>query len=394
MTKFKKMLRAYKQVKRRIDSIKANRFGDGHPVLEKDDCDISKLLHACESSVFGHVDEGVPEEAHLWVDGQDLGPVSQLDLQTLFAKATVAPFGHDAETKVDPEVRDAREIAASRIQLTLEGKPWFPILPLLPKLHVKEVKLYKLQLYGVGGHFKSHRDTLHGPDHMATAVVFLNGDFEDGELVVRKDGRRFEVAEGTCVFYTDCEHEVLRVTNGIRAVLQYDVYGSFNKDSELYEDHHVYSDVPLDGETPSDELKGLEAALEQYWEEDWATLSFILRHQYSQETIKVSQLRGFDGTLYHSLKALGYSPELHLCVVVQTDRRFEFQVIDADFNELKEWTDAAVTCFPISGDLIFHQAEAYTGNESVDALSMYHSACLCIRRVKRFKDAEAQTDQA
>ncbi len=393
MTKFKKMLQAYKQVKRRIDDIRSRKFGEGSPVLLDADCAISELLRAYEAPVFRRCGSDVPENVHLWVDDQDLGAVDHLDFRALYEKATVAPFGHDAETKVDPEVRDAREIAGSRIQLTLEGKPWFPVLPQLENLSVKEVKLYKLHFYGVGGHFKKHRDTLHGEDHMATAVVFLDSDFGGGELVVIKDGRRFEARDGSCVFYTDCEHEVRPVTSGLRVVLQYDLYGTYSSNSEFME-HCVYSDNSSEDEKPGTELKGLDAALEEHWEEASETLTFILRHQYSLQTMKVPQLRGFDGTLYHSLKALGYTPELHMCIVVHNGTSFEFQVVDNELNKIPGWGYTAVACFPINGSLFFEQEEAYTGNESVNALSMYHSACLCIRRVKRFKDAEAQPDQA
>ena len=383
------MMDAYKQVKRRIDDIRDQPVDYHHLVQLNDRNAVSKLLRAYEAPVFRRCGKGAPEDAHLWVDGQDLGPVDKLDYRALYEKATVAPFGHDTETKVDPEVRDAREIAASRIQVLVDGKQWFPDVRLLPNLSVKEVKLYKLHFYSVGGHFKSHRDTLHGPDHMATAVVFLDSDFGGGELVVRKDGRRFETQEGTCVFYTDCEHEVRPVTSGLRVVLQYDLYGAYSSE---FEDHCVYDDNSSEDEKPGTELKGLDTALEEYWEEDeWENLTFILRHQYSLKTMKVPQLRGFDGTLFHALKGLGYSPELHMCIVVQKDKDFGFRVVDNDLNELTQWDGEAVACFPINGELFFEQAEAYTGNESVDALSMYHSACLCIRKMKRFKDAMVQT---
>ena len=64
------------------------------------------------------------------------------------------------ETKVDHEVRNAREISASEFQV----KPKFlRQIQKLWKEHFLPLNVraepYKIHLYGPGGHFKSHRDT-------------------------------------------------------------------------------------------------------------------------------------------------------------------------------------------------------------------------------------------
>src|SRR5262249_24403427 len=95
-----------------------------------------------------------------------------------------------------------------------------------------EVRLYKLLVYEKGGSFLPHRDSEKNDGMVARLIVLLANPFEGRALVVRhgaaKQTLRFEdAAQGKApyyaAFYADCEHEVQRVTHGIRLCLAYNL---------------------------------------------------------------------------------------------------------------------------------------------------------------------------
>ncbi|KAJ8586130.1 hypothetical protein M405DRAFT_772039, partial [Rhizopogon salebrosus TDB-379] len=83
-----------------------------------------------------------------------------------------------------------------------------------------QIKLYKLAIYGEGGHFDWHRDSTHSDAHHGTALFALNTEWEGGELMLRHQGD--SLSPVVIAFYTDTEHKVMPVTKGVRLVLQYD----------------------------------------------------------------------------------------------------------------------------------------------------------------------------
>ncbi|TFY77293.1 hypothetical protein EWM64_g6714, partial [Hericium alpestre] len=83
-------------------------------------------------------------------------------VREMFEHAETSGFGdiRAQETKVDSEVRNAREIPAS--QFTVESELLASIADCWTKDFLPSavrVEPYKIHLYGPGGHFKTHRDT-------------------------------------------------------------------------------------------------------------------------------------------------------------------------------------------------------------------------------------------
>jgi hypothetical protein len=86
------------------------------------------------------------------------------------------------------------------------------------------------------GHFKLHVNTPRSSSQFGSLVVCLPCDHEGGQLVVRYAqhshtfdwGGNFagknEPAVQWAAFYSDCEHEVLEVTEGYRITLTYNLY--------------------------------------------------------------------------------------------------------------------------------------------------------------------------
>ncbi|KAI1451685.1 hypothetical protein F4805DRAFT_81424 [Annulohypoxylon moriforme] len=98
-------------------------------------------------------------------------------------------------------------------------------------------ELYKLNFYSTpSGFFKAHVDTPRSEAQFGSLVVSLPCAHEGGQLVVRHAGHsvtydwstskaKAEVAQCQwAAFYSDCEHEVLELTEGHRLTLTYNLY--------------------------------------------------------------------------------------------------------------------------------------------------------------------------
>ncbi|KAI1384813.1 uncharacterized protein F4822DRAFT_374042 [Hypoxylon trugodes] len=99
-------------------------------------------------------------------------------------------------------------------------------------------ELYKLNFYSApSGFFKAHVDTPRSEAQFGSLVVSLPCHHEGGQLVVRHAGHsttydwstsKTKTETAQCqwaAFYSDCEHEVLELTEGHRLTLTYNLYG-------------------------------------------------------------------------------------------------------------------------------------------------------------------------
>ena len=399
-----KAIKTFQEYKAKLDVARK-----GFSVDKRREYGLSQLMATCHSEFFVASQErdNILETIHLWVDGKDLGALPSVDYEALFLKGTPAPYGHGEETKVDATVRDAREITADRIKLTDQrGKEEnFNCWLHLRNLYQTRTELHKIQLYGPGGHFKAHQDTIHGPDHMATLLMFMPTEFDGGELVVRRDGRQFKVNEGSCMFFTDCEHSVEPVTSGIRVTLQFDVYGKARLSGTPNDSWLSENEDEEDYEVPSNRIQGLGECVEFMLNDEeskFEHLCLVLKHDYTHTTLNPDQLRGFDATLYQSLKELGYDPKMHACIINQPKLYEEgpsddwtCAVVDEDLNEIPYTDCIAILCGVAHGMLVDQERAAYTGNEAVDGFNAYCSACLVITNpVSRKRKATDSSDEA
>ena len=164
------------------------------------------------------------------------GSWTQPDVAKLLSLAKPSPFGRGRQTIYDKTVRDAMEIAADRIKR-------------VPRCNfVRNITFtpHKLQIYQVGGHFKSHRDTAYTTNHVMSAVMLLPTEFEGGDLVVEgvhgeqrlgsndlrtsttttsapaaSVAKASSAALPTILFQRDLLHRVEPVTKGVRLAFQY-----------------------------------------------------------------------------------------------------------------------------------------------------------------------------
>lgn len=142
-----------------------------------------------------------------------------------FEHSAISGYGdmQSLETKVDSEVRNAREIPASEFEVEPEflekiqnlwGKSFLP--------RKVRAEPYKIHLYGPGGHFKSHRDT----PETGLVGTFLAGLGDTSSTGNFRIGDKMLSAEpGTWVaFHPDVPHEVMKLEDGHRAVVAFKIF--------------------------------------------------------------------------------------------------------------------------------------------------------------------------
>jgi len=166
------------------------------------------------------------EYTRITVHGIVIDPFNVTDavVESLLKYARTAPFGKGHDTIVDRDVRDALEIEAQHI--SVHGLYIHDAIGTLDDIYLHEATLYKMHIYGPGGHFQPHLDSRHSEDHVGTLVIALNTPYTGGDLVI--DGKVIDLHSAPnalvgCTFYTDVEHHVTPVTSGVRIVLQYDI---------------------------------------------------------------------------------------------------------------------------------------------------------------------------
>lgn len=257
----------------------------------------TKSSRFCVAGCLPGVDPGIE------VDG--LGaiavPLKRGVAKKLVAHCQVAPYGKGTATLVDTKVRKTFELDPKAFRLSQE---WNAAVARtaqraaeqlgLPAEQV-EARLYKLLVYEKGGFFLPHRDSEKQDGMVASLVVVLANPFEGGALIVRhgavKQTLPFEqAAQGTtpcyAAFYADCEHEVQRVTHGIRLCLAYNLVLKPKRDTRP------------DAGKPAALSDALTGSIKLWTAKQPAKpLVFALEHHYTQRGLSLDLLKGADRQL-------------------------------------------------------------------------------------------------
>src|SRR5262249_48789946 len=158
-----------------------------------------------------------------------------------------------------------------------------------------EASLYKLLVYEKGGFFLPHRDTEKHDRMVASLIVVLPNPFEGGKLVIRHGAVRQKLAFGDAAagkmpcyaaFYADCEHEVERVTHGVRLCLAYNL---------VLKPMHEKSSATR----PPTGSADLVAESLRSWvaKQPAKPLVFALEHHYTERGLSLDLLKGADRQL-------------------------------------------------------------------------------------------------
>ncbi|KAE9035916.1 hypothetical protein PR003_g9773 [Phytophthora rubi] len=277
---------------------------------------ISRLLAKADDTAgeysFGGVADSLPPVPGLFVEG--LGDVSvplcpeQAD--KLIAICDKSPFGRKLDTMMDENVRKSWQLAPD--QVDVKSPLWSSGLDKLSetvadRLGYKGVplqcKLYKLLVYGEGGHFVKHQDTEKEDGMIATMVVQLPSLHEGGDLVVYRGGEvkhrhDFGKKDGTtaylphyAVHYADAEHALEKVTKGYRLVLIYSICLPPTM-RHLMKNHN---------ESLSDEVG---AAINSMGDDD-KSFALLLTHEYTGKSINEfgsRALKSVDSSRFRTLE--------------------------------------------------------------------------------------------
>jgi hypothetical protein len=369
-------------------------------------------------------------------DGTDLGTLAAPNVAAMRARATQAPFGRGAERVVDTAVRDALEIAADDLTVTFQSPTWFhkqettlenELLEsrAFRPLNARRLVLYKLHLYGPGGHFDEHKDTPHGPGHIMSGILILGSPYDGGALefagggevrVTRPDPD--EKSLRLAAWYTDVPHAVRPVTSGTRVVLQFDLFSTPASDDSDDADASSSSD----GESSFDKLTEnickkpfsdllppnttLRPALDAWWQDhDNEPVAFLLRHQYLTRGLWWDTLKGADRALY---TALGTAPGITLMLehMVATRRTPGGDWSPPDRKYAAEWGPMrtgpeynALNVRLFIGPYVLHEratelamerSAEHMGNEPMDGKETYlFAALVACKTTKRAADDAA-----
>lgn len=248
----------------------------------------------------------------------------QAHLRNMCSSCQAASFGRQGQDVYDATYREALKLEPS--QFTTNFHPHdYGILDdlaqiLLPSylggdrndedLLGVHAELYKLNVYSApSGIFKSHVDTPRSDNQFGSLVVCLPASHEGGNLVIRHNNRvaNYDWSSSKeiewAAFYSDCEHEVLQVTQGHRITLTYNLTFVYSRGLPPKISTHVYK-TPL--------YNDLQAALEKPgFMAKGGILGFACNHSYahsrkSQDRINLpAALKGVDMVIYATFAALG-----------------------------------------------------------------------------------------
>lgn len=204
----------------------------------------------------------------------ELGDMGDVNVEEI-AKfcASQSKFGVGGETVLDLSVRRSHEHVFSQDEIEhvnplITGAADLVAAKLL-QVSAEEKKPYHLEMdkmvvYQVGDHFDEHRDTVRSVNHVGTAVVTLDTDFEGGKLNFPDENIPYNYSIPAAVaFFTDVRHCVEPVTKGTRVsitfriVLDEDDYDVKLLLTDVIDDDYFEGDEKEDGEYGNDNVVDL-----------------------------------------------------------------------------------------------------------------------------------------
>ena len=248
------------------------------------------------------------------VEGRSLtSPPTRQEIDWLLGLAEPAPYGRGEETLLDPEVRDAFQVAPDKVQLG--GPAWKRLRARMVRAVAKEMglrdaklklTLLKLLVYQPGGHFAMHADTEKTPGMVASLVLIVPGEYTGGALVIEHAGATLSFGAGGAgawrwaAWYADCRHALESVEDGVRVALTFAIA--------------LDPETPLTNVEATDHRVGWAIWGRTYaeWHTAWAARGgraragneqygqktvFVLSHRYTEPGLRGSLLKGRDREL-------------------------------------------------------------------------------------------------
>ena len=251
----------------------------------------------CVGGCLAAVDPGIDVEKL----GRIKLPLKRTAAKELISLCQVAPYGKGTRTLVDTKVRKTFELDPGKFRLSDEWNSAIAhatqqvAMQLGLPAEQLQAQLYKLLVYEKGGFFLPHRDSEKLDRMVASLVVVLPNPFEGGALIVSHgaEDQSFPFTEAAtgklpsfAAFYADCEHEVQRVTHGVRLCLTYNLVLSRKRTRRT---------VAEDPAAPADLLT--EAIRTWVTTQPMKPLVVALDHHYTERGLSLDLLKGADRQL-------------------------------------------------------------------------------------------------
>ncbi|KAJ7193827.1 hypothetical protein GGX14DRAFT_701046 [Mycena pura] len=401
-------------------------------------------LTAVLSTAFRIYGDWNNESNTIKIAGKDAGTIWAPKVDVILSKSKASPFGKGDETVLDPEYRNGREVVAANVELgnfpendinEAIQKALFP-----GELRKVSLSLYKLAIYEKGGHFDWHRDTTHSDDHHATVLVALNTSWSGGDLKLRREDVTFSPdmhtkmvklwaggkgceTLGAVAFFTDIEHMVEPVTEGVRIILQFDVHVSKakevkKKDEDQWEGYVTktvgvhcqnpdleQSSLPLSSAANDANMLEIIDAIKKLHADGVSEVGFPLQHLYRKASVAPEYLKCTDARLYEALDRV-FCVSLHPVMLEERSdydgkyngdkiKALKFDLPESQFGKFEEEEDADENSKSDSGrpkkkakvQKIFYLSKMsplfeisrvgyaeHTGNEAQPAANKYYGA--------------------
>ncbi|PSR70916.1 hypothetical protein PHLCEN_2v13230, partial [Hermanssonia centrifuga] len=288
----------------------------------------------------------------------DVTHASSDDLQHLSQTCEAATFGMDQEDVLDETYRKAGKLDSTNfaVKLDIDSLGLFEAVrsDLLDGRKAQEnvhAELYKLNVYGEGSFFKSHKDTPRSTKMFGSLVVVYPTAHKGGALTMSHEGESwtFDSGEifaghndariGYVAFFSDVDHEVTLVESGYRVTITYNLY---------FVDSPVHIPLAPSISPAGKEFKSAFLALlaDPTFLPNGGHLGFGMRHVYPLENKPKGKdvlrymkrcLKGSDADVLRVCKELSLKVELNIMfkdrgelVMLPKDPKLEGKQLDMD----------------------------------------------------------------
>ncbi|ETS04714.1 hypothetical protein M419DRAFT_73614 [Trichoderma reesei RUT C-30] len=321
-------------------------------------------------------------------------PLTDRDAETIQGACREAPFGRGDQTLVDKSVRKTWELDATQFECTNPSWPAFLSTLLndaaaglgLPDVSAKP---HKLLLYEKGSFFKRHKDSEKEAGMVATLVVCLPGIHKGGDVHLSFGPERRVLATAPAsafdvtalAWYSDVDHEVKPLESGHRLALTYNLFqsGSAKQSAQFLFER-------------SQQLKGIIGK----WQAHFPQVPMVvypLAHKYTKSSLSLSNMKGRDRAVCHSLKEASTACGLYLVLAHMTHTADEFDsYYTTGEGETRTTLDSIYSCegaqigssdtiddrIILDSDMFTDRdadsqdEEEFTGNESAPISLRYH----------------------
>lgn len=374
---------------------------------------------------FGNVAQLYPG-LHIEGYGEIPFPFTEFIYKDLIKWANQAPFGKGSETITDTSIRRTQEIDANKI--SFKNPKWEKTLQKIVASVKKDLaienktvsaSLYKLLIYKEGDFFLTHKDSEKEKGMFGSLIIALPARHTGGELIINFDEQTKSICFSEAIdqyqmpyvaFYTDCEHEIKKVTTGYRLCLVYNLIQLDNK-------------IPIKSPLFSKQVNDLTKVLKNIPSQNlYKPLVIFLNHQYTPANFSFSFLKRNDApqaeTIFQAADKAGYYAKLGLMTCYQMGelladfnydyysyRNREREVENGEMGEIYEedleirhWAEDGIPGLGHlyvepedfitnnllkEGDPIEKEEEGFTGNAGMTMEYWYHYGAVIIWSKKR-----------